>query len=194
MFCTQCYLCVSHRCCFTHQLGMSDLCQKGLVQFFLRLCPWVLKETSWTIVHPSQLDLAKASAVLLEVSLSCAFDRKPACHEDGGKPRPHKTPSSWSGMCTSTFEVWKWLLTDNKECKGFVSNVCRSMTLQTLLLSGHSLVICQVSASLNCRTGMSSQHAGKDHKRFQACQVSCSLLELCRRHVVMLQVKILQVA
>ena len=31
---TQSYLCVPHRCCLTHQLGRSDLCQSGLVQIF----------------------------------------------------------------------------------------------------------------------------------------------------------------
>ena len=40
------------------------------------------RETSWTIVHQSQLDLAKECTVLLEVSLYCAFGRNPACHED----------------------------------------------------------------------------------------------------------------
>ena len=31
---TQSYLCVPHRCCLTHQLVRSDLCQSGLAQIF----------------------------------------------------------------------------------------------------------------------------------------------------------------
>ena len=59
------------------------------------------RETSWTIVHPSQLDLAMEYAVLSEVSSHCAFDRMLACHEDDGKPSLHKSPSTSSGKCLS---------------------------------------------------------------------------------------------
>ena len=40
------------------------------------------------------IDLAKQCTVLLEVSLECAFDRKPACHEDCGMP-----------VCTNRFRI-----------------------------------------------------------------------------------------
>ena len=43
------------------------------------------------------------------MSLCCAFGRKPACHEDGGKPRLHKLLSDSSAKCPSTHEVWKQL-------------------------------------------------------------------------------------
>ena len=67
----------------------------------------MLKETSCTVLHPSQHDLSKECAVLSEVSLCCAIDRKLACHEDDGKPCLHKLPSDSSGKCPSTHEVWK---------------------------------------------------------------------------------------
>ena len=60
------------------------------------------RETSRTIVHSSQLDLATVCAVQLEVSSHYAFDRMPACHEDDGKPFLHKSPSDSSGKCPST--------------------------------------------------------------------------------------------
>ena len=39
--------------------------------------------------------------LLSEVSLPCAFDRMPACHEVGGRPYPHKSPSGSSEKCPS---------------------------------------------------------------------------------------------
>ena len=71
-----------------------------------RLYPRVPRETSRSIVHPSQLGLAMVYVVLSEVSSHCAFDRMPACHEVGGRPYPHKSPSSSSGKCPSTHEAW----------------------------------------------------------------------------------------
>ncbi len=47
--------------------------------------------------------------VLLEVSSCCTFDRKPACHENGGEACLHKSLSGSSGKCPSTHEFWKWL-------------------------------------------------------------------------------------
>ena len=48
---------------------------------------------------------------------------------------------------------------------------------QIILLFIRSRVICQVSALSKCKTGTSSPHAGKGHKRFQECpsELSCSL-------------------
>ena len=72
---------------------------------FWRLSPRVLTETSRKLVHPSQPDLAKECAVQLKVSSLHAFDRKPACHEDDGKPCLHKSGSGSSGRCPSAHEV-----------------------------------------------------------------------------------------
>ena len=60
-----------------------------------RLCPRVPRETSWTIVHSFQLDLAKEYAVLSGGSSHHAFDRMLARHENDGMPclhfRVHRT-------------------------------------------------------------------------------------------------------
>ena len=65
------------------------------------------RETSWTIVHPSQFDLATVYEVQLEVSSHYAFDRTPAYHVDDGKPYLHKSLSDSSEKCPSTDEVLK---------------------------------------------------------------------------------------
>ena len=59
------------------------------------------KRNFLTIVNPSSMEYA----VPLEVSSHCAFDRTPACHEVGGRPSPHKSPSDSSGKCPSNHEA-----------------------------------------------------------------------------------------
>ena len=81
-----------------------------------------------------------------------------------------------------------------KKSKGFVSNKSRSMIHQVLLLLIRSHVICLVSASSNCRMACRHNMRVKVINLFRNIHVSCSLLELRRRHVVMLQVKVVQVA
>ena len=69
------------------------MCQSGLVQVFggcIHECQEKLLEQSYT---PSQLGFAMVHAVLSEVSSHCAVDRMLACHEVGGRPYPHKSPS-----------------------------------------------------------------------------------------------------
>ena len=55
--------------------------------------------------YPSQLVLAMVYAVLLGFSSHCAFDYMPACHQVGGRPYTHKSPSGSSGKCASTHEA-----------------------------------------------------------------------------------------
>ena len=87
---------------------------------------------------------------------------------------------------------------NNQKSKSMVSNFYRSMIqeveISKFFCSVHSRVICLVSASLIRRMDMSLPHAGKSHNLSQNVHVNCSLLELSSRHVVMLQVKVLQVA
>ena len=85
--------------------------------------PRVPRKTSWTIVHPSQLDLAKECEILWEFSSNYAFYRMPACHEDHLNPYLHKSPSGSSGKCTSIHGVWKWLLMERYTYMDMLLNV-----------------------------------------------------------------------
>ena len=97
---------------FTGQMSLSMvmlLCEDAARQAwsgpdFPRLYPRVQRETSWTSVHPSQLDLATLYVVQLEFSSQYAFGRMPACHVDDGKPYLHKSPSDSSKTCPSIHE------------------------------------------------------------------------------------------
>ena len=83
------------------------ICARVVSSRFMRLYPRVQRETSSTIVHPSQLDLTTVHVVQLEVYSHYAFDRMHACHVDCGKPFLHKSPSDSSKKCPSIHEVWK---------------------------------------------------------------------------------------
>ena len=78
------------------------ICARVVWSRFLEAVSTSAKRNFLTNVHPSQLGLTMEYAVPLEVSSQWAFDRMPACHEVGGRPSPHKSPSS--GKCPSTHE------------------------------------------------------------------------------------------
>ena len=87
-------LCISHRCCLAHQLGRSNLCQSGLVQVlggWIHECQENFLEQSYTHLSSVRPWCMRS---LSEVSSHCAFGRMPACHEVGGRPYPHKSPSA----------------------------------------------------------------------------------------------------
>ena len=88
---------------------------------------------------------------------------------------------------------------DNKKSKGFVSNFCRSMIQKDEL----SKLFCSLSAhtsSVRSRLRRIAEWACLYHmlveiiNQSKNVQVSCPLLELCGRHVVMFQVKVPQIS
>ena len=81
------------------------ICARVVWSRFLEAVSTSAKRNFLTIVYPSQLDLAMEYAVPLEVSSHREFDKMPACHEVGGRPSPHKSPSDSSGKCPSNHEA-----------------------------------------------------------------------------------------
>ena len=70
----------------------------------------------------------------------------------------------------------------------------RRRDLQILPLVIRSRVICQVSASSNCKMGMPLPHAVKVINFSRNVQVRCPLLELCSGHMVVFQMKVPQIS
>ena len=78
------HLCISHRCCLAHQLGMSDLCQSGLIQV-LEAVSTSAKRFFLNSRTPICARFGHGVCGLLEFSSRCAFGRMLARREDGEK-------------------------------------------------------------------------------------------------------------
>ena len=85
----------------------SDLCQSGLVHFFEAISTSAERNFLNNRTPISARSGQGVYGPFGSVSLYCAFDGKPACHEDGGKPCLHKSISDSSGTCPSTREALK---------------------------------------------------------------------------------------
>ena len=84
----------------------SDLC-RGLVQFFDAISTSAERNFLNNRTPISARSGQGVCGPVGSVSSNCAFDRKPACREDGGKPCLHKSLSDSSGKCPFTHEVRK---------------------------------------------------------------------------------------
>ena len=212
-FTTLGYLCVSHRCCLTHQLGKSDLCQSGLVQVFgdrLHECQEKLLEQSYThlgSVWPWSM-LSRRKSLHIVHSIECLHVMRLEgristnllrIHMEGVHPLMKLWSDFWwRGTLTwIRCQMWCSTIQNNQKSKGFVSNLCRSMVRKDEV----SKLFCPKSAharSFSSRFYWIAEWACLHHVLVEVMkfpkdiQISRPLLELRGRHVVVLQVKSLK--
>ena len=215
-FATQSYLCVSHRRCFAHQLSRCDLWQSSLVQIlggcvhecreelftqsntdFSSIsprCVWSSRKSphivhSMECLHVMRMMKGHIFANLLWIHVKCVHPLRKLGHDFW-----------WRGTLTSICcHVWSRTIQNNQKSEGLVSNLCRTMIQEDEI----SKFFCSQSThtwSVWSRFRRNAKWTSLYHMLVKVInlsrnvQVSCSLLEMCRIHVVMLQLEVLQVA
>ena len=141
---TKGHLCVSHGCCFTHQLSRCDLRMSGLVQIFkdcMQKCRGKLLEQPYTHVSSNWPRDVWSNWKSLHIVYSVKFlhvmwtMESPICTNGlrihlesvhpvikSGKDCWWSRPLTWIGC-----QMWCCSIQDNQETNSFVSNFCWSL-------------------------------------------------------------------